>query len=51
MKKKSIRDTPEINVPVGYDPFDLIDTDEIGYDLGEPIQEEEVKINFERNDD
>lgn len=51
MKKKNIRDTPEINVPVGYDLFDLVDTDESGYDLGAPIQEEEVKINFARNDD
>jgi len=47
MKQKQ-RDTPEIVVPKGYDLFDLIDTDDKGYDFGKPILIEEVKIRFER---
>ena len=48
MKKQ--RDTPEIVVPKDYDLLDLIDTDDDGFEFGEPIMEEEVKVNFERND-
>ena len=44
MKHKQ-NEIPEIVVPKG---FDLIDTDDKGYDLGEPIMTEEVKIRFER---
>ncbi len=47
MKHKN-KDTPEIVVPKGYDLFDLIDTDDKGYDFGKPILIEEVKIQFER---
>ncbi len=47
MKHKN-KDTPEIVVPKGYDLFDLIDTDDKGYDFGKPILIEEVKIRFER---
>ncbi len=48
MKKKKEQGTPEIVVPKGYDLFDLIDTDDKGYDFGKPILIEEVKIRFER---
>ncbi len=47
MKHKN-KDTPEIVVPKGYDLFDLIDTDDKGYDFGKPILIEEVKIRVER---
>jgi len=47
MKHKQ-NEIPEIVVPKGYDLFDLIDTDDKGYDLGEPIMTEEVKIRFGR---
>lgn len=40
--------TPEVNVPKGYNVFDLVDTDDGGYDFGQPIVIEEVKIRFER---
>ncbi len=50
MKQKKGNDTPEIVVPKGYDLFNLIDTDDKGYDFGEPILTEEVKVRFERND-
>ena len=49
MKRKQ-NETPEIVVPKGYELFDLIDTDNEGYDLGEPILTEEVKIRFEREE-
>ncbi len=48
MKKKKEQGIPEIVVPKGYDLFDLIDTDDKGYDFGKPILIEEVKIRFER---
>lgn len=47
MKNKN-KDTPEIVVPKGYDLLDLIDTDADGYEFGEPIIIEEVKLRFER---
>ncbi len=47
MKHKN-KDTPEIVVPKGYDLLDLIDTDDKGYEFGEPIMIEEVKVRFER---
>ncbi len=50
MKNKNNNVTPEITVPKGYDIFDLIDTDDEGYDFGAPILVQEVKIKFERND-
>ena len=45
--KKKNRIIPEIVVPKGYDLTDLIDTDSDGYDFGEPILKEEVKVRFE----
>lgn len=48
MKHKN-KDTPEIVVPKGYDLLDLIDTDDKGYDFGEPIMQEEVNVRFERD--
>lgn len=48
MKRKQ-QDTPEITVPKGYDLLDLIDTDSDGYEFGEPIMIEEVKVKFERD--
>ena len=49
MKHKN-RDTPEIVVPKGYNLLDLIDTYDKGYDFGEPIITEEVKVKFEREE-
>lgn len=49
MKKRKDNVTPEIVVPKGYDFLDLIDTDDSGYDFGEPIMTEEVKVRFERD--
>ena len=46
MKKKKIRDTPEIVIPKGYGIDDLLDFDDEGYD--EPVLVEEVKVTFER---
>lgn len=48
LKQKKVNETPEIVVPKGYDLFDLIDTDDKGYDFGKPILIEEVKLRFER---
>ena len=50
MKNKKDKVTPEITVPKGYELFDLIDTDDEGYEFGEPILVQEVKIRFEGND-
>lgn len=48
MKKKKIRDTPEIVIPKGYGIDDLLDFDDEGYENGEPVALEEVKVTFER---
>ena len=48
MKRKN--ETPVITVPQGYDLFDMTDTDDSGYDFGDPIMREEVKIRFEREE-
>ena len=48
MKKKKIRDTPEIVIPKGYGLDDLLDFDDEGYENGEPVLVEEVKVTFER---
>lgn len=48
MKHKQ-NEIPEIVVPKGYDLLDLIDTDDKGYDFGEPIMTEEVNVRFERD--
>ena len=46
MKKKHIRDTPEIVIPKGYGIDDLLDFDDEGYENGEPVLVEEVKVTF-----
>lgn len=51
LKKKKYRTLPEITVPKEYDLLDLIDTDDKGYDFGDAVMKEEVKVNFERNND
>lgn len=48
MKKQHIRDTPEIVIPKGYGIDDLLDFDDEGYENGEPVLVEEVKVTFER---
>lgn len=48
MKKKRIRDTPEIVIPKGYEIDDFLDFDDERYENGEPVLVEEVKITFER---
>ena len=48
MKKKKIRDTPEIVIPKGYGIDDLLDFDDEWYENGEPVLVEEVKVTFER---
>ena len=48
MKKKHIRATPEIVIPKGYGIDDLLDFDDEGYENGEPVLVEEVKVTFER---
>lgn len=48
MKKKKIRDTPEIVIPKGYGIDDFLDFDDEGYENGEPAALEEVKVTFER---
>ncbi len=47
MKKQRIRDTPEIKVAKGYELDEVMDTDDEGYDHGEPIKMQEVKLDFE----
>lgn len=52
MKKNNIRDTPVIVIPKGYTIDDLMDFDDEGYENGEPVAVEEVKVfleNEERN--
>lgn len=48
MKKKSIRDTPVIVIPKGYEIDDLMDFDDDGYENGEPVRYEEVRVVFEQ---
>ena len=48
MKKNNIRDTPVIVIPKGYGIDDLLDFDDEGYENGEPVLVEEVKVTFER---
>lgn len=47
MKKK--RQVSEIFVPLGYEPGELMDTDDGGYDFEDAILYEEVKIAYERD--
>ena len=48
MKKKSIRDTPVIVIPKGYTVDEMLDLDDEGYENGEPVRCEEVKVVFEQ---
>ena len=48
MNKKNIRDTPIIVIPKGYTIDDLMDFDDEGYENGEPVRCEEVKVVFEQ---
>ncbi len=50
MIKKHIRDTPKITVYKGYDVEDVIDTDDVGYDHGEPTITQEIEIDYEREE-
>lgn len=47
MKKKHIRDTPVIKVAEGYDFEEVMDTDDAGYDNGEPVLIQEVEVEYE----
>lgn len=47
MRKNNIRDTPVIVIPKGYTIDDLMDFDDEGYENGEPVRREEVKVVFE----
>ena len=46
MNKKSIRDTPIIVIPKGYTIDERLDFDDEGYENGEPVAVEEVKVIF-----
>ncbi len=43
----NIRDTPVIVIPKGCKIDDLMEFDDEGYDNGEPVAMEEVKVVFE----
>ena len=47
---KQKQQIPELIVPKGYELEDLYDLDDTGYEHGEPIYSEEVRVTFERND-
>lgn len=47
MKKKNIRDTPVIVIPKGYESEEIMDFDDEGYENGDPVLVEEVKVVFE----
>ena len=46
MNKKNIRDTPVIVIPKGYTVNEVLDFDDEGYENGEPVAVEEVKVVF-----
>lgn len=46
MKKNNIRDTPVIVIPKGYTVNEMLDFDDAGYENGEPVAVEEVKVVF-----
>ena len=46
MKKQRIRDTPVIVIPKGYTAHEMLDFDDEGYENGEPVAVEEVKVVF-----
>ena len=39
---KKIRETPELNVPKGYEFGEIYETDDTGYGFDKPIVEQEV---------
>ena len=41
---------PEIYVPKGYELEDMLETDAQGYELGEPMETEEVRVRFEKDE-
>lgn len=43
---KKIRDTPELNVPSGYEFGEIYEIDDTGYGFDKPIVEEEVNVHF-----
>ena len=43
---KKIRDTPELNVPIGYEFEEIYETDDTGYGYDTPVLEEEVMVDF-----
>lgn len=47
MKKNNIRDIPVIVIPKEYGIDDLMDFNDDGYENGEPVRCEEVKVVFE----
>ena len=46
MKKNNIRDTPVIVIPKGYTIDEMLDFDDEGYENGEPVAVEEVKVVY-----
>ena len=46
MKKNNIQDTPVIVIPKGYTVNEMLDFDDEGYENGEPVAVEEVKVVF-----
>ena len=46
MRKNNIRDTPVIVIPKGYTVNEMLDFDDEGYENGEPVAVEEVKVFF-----
>ena len=50
MRRRKIRDTPELNVPNGYEFEDIYETDDTGFGFEKPILEEEVEIKFGKFD-
>ena len=46
MRKNNIRDTPVIVIPKGYTIDEMLDFDDVGYENGEPVAVEEVKVVF-----
>lgn len=46
MKKQNIRDTPVVVIPKGYTVDEMLDFDDEGYENGEPVMMEEVKVVF-----
>ena len=41
---------PERYVPKGYELEDMLETDEQGYEPGEPMETEEVRVRFEKDE-